>query len=852
MQYCKVGKNYTSEYLKNVPDDIILVESAIRRGDSLTSLIKPSSKSQRRIDLGVWKNACVAAESWDYMNRNLLFDVYDNIDIDLSLTSLMETRTNTLQQRGFVINNAKGKPDSALTKFFETVWFHEFEGIVMERLFRGMRLVEFWNFLLGGEIGSIEQVNEYHVKPDKAIVTKDAYDDKGHSYLAPPYNLYYMPIGKPRELGIMRKLAPFMLAKKYAIGTWSEFNEKIGIPFRTVHTPINDKVRQQQLATIMDQMGSAGWAVLHENEKVELMALSGSDPTRCFEAFINKMDGEAAMGIAGQSMTSNPQANMGTYGSMKVLQEISNDRHQADSKQFKNIVNGDLIPRMIQFGYPLKGCSFDWDKSVKLTVSEVVDYSVKLSDKYDVPAEYITEKTGIPVTPKKQTIEAPVVAVKKKSLAASIHAFYDQPCCTHSSPAAEKKDAKFESIVLDVAKKLWEGKQTGVVDMAMLRHTATQLREAITTGYGKTPDDKDFDVRDFEMLKHLQKNVYIFSGYKTYQQLREITDLLRDNQGNVRNWQDFKAEVLKNNDQYNVRYLKAEYEHALVSSQMASQWIDIQRNKHILPLLEFDATLDNRTTETCRSLNGVRLPVDNPFWHTCFLPLHWFERSVIRQVARGTITDMDTINIPELQPMFKNNVGISGVAFPESHPYYKASKEDKKQIDAAIEKATPKSLLEEFTTVKKGKKKIEVSNFVKPEEKKYNQDVAFLFSDQFETKVLGHFKDKVSPDLQLNETFADIKTPTGDDLEKAVKSAIKNALNQRWRQEKNGVSDKELITSMIIDLRGYKYDESAIVSAIKTRFKSVKSDDWTIYLIKGKGQILSTDGKKVAIKEMKK
>lgn len=853
MTNSKIGKSYRGEHLKNVPDETILVEAALRRGQPLTTLIKPSTPSTGRVDLAKWKNAVAAAKNADYPNRNLLLEVYDNIEIDTTLTSLMETRILTAQQRRFVIKGKDGKVDFEKTKLFQTLWFYDFIGIAMMKTFRGTRLIELWNFNEKGEIMEVTEVDEYHVKPKQGIVTKDVYDDFGYDYLNGPNSLFYIPVGKPKDLGLLLKIAPFILAKKYAIGTWGEYNEKQGIPFRVVRTPINDKVRQQQLAVIMENMGSAGWAVLNENEKMELLAMAGSDPTRCFESFIKKMDDEVAMAIAGQTMTSNSQNNKGTYGSMKVLQEISKDRHEADCTSLKALVNGMLIPRMIQYGYDLVGCEYDWDQSVQLTVNETVDYVIKLSDVYDIPSEWVTEKTGIPIigTKKQPQADPPKVpVVKKKSLAGSINAFYEANCCDHTLPQAAKQDSKFDSIVADVAKRLFEGKQSRVVDMALLKHTATQLREAIVTGYGKTPEDKDFDVRDFEMLKHLERNVYVFSGFKTYQQLREATDLLRDKDGNVRSWPDYKTEVLKNSEKYNVRYLKAEYDHALVSSQMASQWIDIQRNKDILPLLEFDATLDMHTTNTCRSLDGMRLPCDHPVWKTYYLPLHFGERSLIRQVARGTISDTSKIDFPELKPMFKNNVGIDGVAFPDTHPYYEASKADKKEIEAAVKKATPKSLQEEFSELKKGKKKIEVSNFVKPSEKKYNQDVAFLFADKFDTKVLGHFKDKVSPDLKLGTSYADVKTPTGDTLEKAIKSSIKNALNQRWRQEKNEVPKTEQITSMIIDIRGYDYDEEMITNAIKTRFKSVKSNDWTIYIVKGKGQIMTTKAKKIAFKKL--
>lgn len=420
MTNSRIGKNYTGEYLKNIPDQTILVEAALRRGQPLTDLIKPSSPSQGRIDLQKWKNARAAARNTDYPNRNLLYEVYDNIGIDLRLTSMIETRILTAQQRKFVVNNASGKADPEKTAFFDGLWFQDFKKIAMNSIFKGIRLAESYDFTDTGEIKKITEVNEFHVKPEKGIVTAEAYDETGYSYLDGPNSLFYIPIGNIEDLGLLEKIAPFILAKKYAIGTWGEYNEKIGIPFRTVTTPINDKVRQQQLAVILENMGSAGWAVLNEKEKIELLAIAGSDPTRCFESFINKMDDEVAMAILGQTMTSNSQNNKGTYGSMKVLQEISEDRHEADSTFLKALINGELIPRMIQWGYPLQGCALDWDKSVNLTVNEIVDYVVKLSDGgYEIPASYITEKTGIPITGKKEQAVLPaapkLTAIKKKA-----------------------------------------------------------------------------------------------------------------------------------------------------------------------------------------------------------------------------------------------------------------------------------------------------------------------------------------------------------------------------------------------------------------------------------------------------
>lgn len=846
-QNSRIGNQYKADYLKKIPDEVILVEAAMRRGESMTTLIKPSSPSLQKIGLQQWKNAYLAARNVDFPNLNPLYEVYDNSMIDNTLTSMIDTRILKVQQAKFNVFDKSKKPNPELAYFFERPWFPKFLRFAMESRFEGYRLGEFFNFKENGEIADCNVVNKYHVKPKKGIVTKEANDDHGWDYLNGNQSLFYIPIGDPDDLGLLYKAAPHILAKKFALGVWGEFNEKIGIPFRTVHTAISDNIRQGQLAVIMENMGSAGWAVLNKEEEVKLLEVKGTDPTKCFEGLINKMDAEVAMLILGQTATSNSSNNKGTYGSMKILQEISDDRHEADLTFIKYLVNDVLIPRMILWGY--KGFNeetyFDWDKSVDLSVDKTIEYVMKLSEKYIIPAEFVTEKTGIPidglVDPVSKTKTSPAAAAKKKNINIKLSAFYAGCCAGHShNPVAADPDKKFEEIVLDVAKKLYEGRQQGVVDMKLLKATATNLREAITTGYGKTPEDKDFDVRDYEMLKSLQKNIFVFSGFKTYQQLREITDLIRDKQGNVRNYGEFKNDVLKVNERYNLNYLKAEYDHAIVSSQMASQWIDIQRNKDVLPMLEFDATMDDRTTSTCRSLNGMRLPVDHEAWKTYYLPLHWHERSVIRQVSGGKSTDISTVDFPKLQPMFKGNVGIDGVAFPENHPYYEASKSDKKQIEKAVIKATPKSLLEEFTLVKKGGKTIQVSSHVNDLEADYNKKMAFAFADKYEVKVLGHFKDRTSPDLSLDGMIAEIKTPAGDNIYAAVRSSLQNGLNQRYKQMSSGIEDPLQIKAFIIDLNAFKTIKNELIEkAITDVFAKTKVKGISIFITKGKKRLVT-------------
>lgn len=395
---------------------------------------------------------------------------------------------------------------------------------------------------------------------------------------------------------------------------------------------------------------------------------------------------------------------------------------------------------------------------------------------------------------------------------------------------SSKNKDRFEAITADVAERLYKAKQLHGIDYPLLKSIAQELRQSINIGY-KTVNDNNFDVADKNMRNALMRNIYVFSAAKTREELIQISELLTDKKGNLRPFSEFKDDVLALNDKYNQNYLSAEYNHAVVCAQQASQWIDIQKTKDTLPLLQFDATMDNRTTDTCKALDGVTLPVNDPFWDTYNLPLHFNERSVIRQLARGKITEKDTIAAPNIQPMFKNNIGKTGVVFPESHPYFDGSKKEGTYIKSAANANIPKEYREVFTKIKqKEKGDIWVSSMVSKEELKYNVSISKIIRPitDSDIAVLGTFKNRVSPDLSWKGAVADIKTPESETIYKGVYSSIYNSYTQLYKQLSANTKKEDLINTVIIDLSNYNtLNKKEVYSAINsfshktTQFKYV-------------------------------
>lgn len=188
--------------------------------------------------------------------------------------------------------------------------------------------------------------------------------------------------------------------------------------------------------------------------------------------------------------------------------------------------------------------------------------------------------------------------------------------------------------------------------------------------------ESPFGAVDLELLAELRDNIYMFSAAKTFQETEALRGALINEEGQVRSFKEFKEFAMPINEQWNENWLKTEYETAYGQAQNAVRWNEIEKNKDILPLLKYSAIEDDRTSEICAPLDGVTLPVDDPFWDT-FMPLNHFNcRCTVEQLSDGTETNKedlkDTFITSEqnMNDMFKMNPGKEKVVFDKDHPYF--------------------------------------------------------------------------------------------------------------------------------------------------------------------------------------
>jgi len=203
---------------------------------------------------------------------------------------------------------------------------------------------------------------------------------------------------------------------------------------------------------------------------------------------------------------------------------------------------------------------------------------------------------------------------------------------------------------------------------------ARKLFDGVVNGYGLTLEQTVLFDDDYFMLKALRENVYVFSGAKTYQQIREVSSLLSRTTG----FNEFKKSARDILELYNETYLRAEYNSAIAQGRTASQWQEIQRDKAALPMLTYHTVGDAVVRPTHRELDQITRPVDDKFWDVHMPPNGWNCRCDVLQSDDEVKTDLRGFKTPEDVPeIFRFNAGKERIIFSEKHPYFKIAPQDK-------------------------------------------------------------------------------------------------------------------------------------------------------------------------------
>lgn len=135
------------------------------------------------------------------------------------------------------------------------------------------------------------------------------------------------------------------------------------------------------------------------------------------------------------------------------------------------------------------------------------------------------------------------------------------------------------------------------------------------------------------MRENLQRSDYIFSGFKTFHELGEAFPSLLDENGNKKPFNQFLNDVKEIDKTYNERYLRAEYNFATASSEMAAKWEQFAQDEEEY-YLQYRTANDGAVRPEHAALHDVTLPASDSFWDSYYPPNGWNCRCTVVQVLR--------------------------------------------------------------------------------------------------------------------------------------------------------------------------------------------------------------------------
>jgi SPP1 gp7 family putative phage head morphogenesis protein len=211
-----------------------------------------------------------------------------------------------------------------------------------------------------------------------------------------------------------------------------------------------------------------------------------------------------------------------------------------------------------------------------------------------------------------------------------------------------------------------------VLPVGLYNDIKARLNKAVFDGFGGTYSDFDTSTEAGLIMAGFEKNIAVFSGAKTFQQVNDMSNFLFAGKDKIP-FSEFKKYASEIFETYNKNWLNTEYNTALSQASSARQWNDIQENKEIFPLLKYITIGDQRVREQHKDLDEVVFAVGDKFWNDYFPPNDWNCRCTTEQLEENEEQETDPKRtfdpIPEL---FKMNSGKDKIIFREDiHPYLK-------------------------------------------------------------------------------------------------------------------------------------------------------------------------------------
>ncbi len=377
------------------------------RFQSIVMDIHRTTDALTRKDIADWRAAWQMAINVDSPNRQRLYDIYRDVAVDLHLSGCIEQRRGFVMSRSFKLVNESGDEDEAALHYFDQSWFKQLLRLCHDSLWFGHSLIELGELTKDGDgcpaYDCVRLIPRKHVIPEYHRCVQNVGDDwqSGIDYHEKPYSDWLIEAGQPDDLGLFLKAAQQTIPKKNALAFWDAFAEIFGMPMRVAKTTTRDPKEWKRLEQMILEAGSNLGMVTGMETEVQFVESGKGDAFNVYDRRIDRANSEMSKLIIGQTMTIEDGSSL---SQSETHLQVFENLVESDRDMLRDIVNNQLIPRMIRHGFPLKGLRFEWNDAVDYTPEQQVAFETMIINNYDVDPSYFADKYGMPVGKRRENL----------------------------------------------------------------------------------------------------------------------------------------------------------------------------------------------------------------------------------------------------------------------------------------------------------------------------------------------------------------------------------------------------------------------------------------------------------------
>lgn len=349
----------------------------IKRVQKMVIDLQRTTDALTRKDIKNWRDAWQYAINVDSPSRQRLYDIYRDAEIDLHLSGCVEQRRGFVMARSFKIVDMKGDENEEAVHFFDQSWFKQLMRYALDSIYWGHSLIELGDLCTDGDgcicYSDVKLIPRKHVIPEYGRVITDLGQDwtTGIDYRQPPFSDWLIEAGRPDDLGLYLKAASQTIPKKNMLAFWDTFGEIFGMPMRIARTTSRDQKEIDRLDKMLREAGTALSMVAGMETEIEFVESGKGDAFNVYDKRIDRANSELSKLIIGQTMTIEDGSSL---SQSETHLEVFQNLVESDCDMLRDIVNNQLIPRMVRHGFPVKGLRFDWDYSIDYTPEQQKAY----------------------------------------------------------------------------------------------------------------------------------------------------------------------------------------------------------------------------------------------------------------------------------------------------------------------------------------------------------------------------------------------------------------------------------------------------------------------------------------------